>query len=237
MNEFVLSDRLKTVVSEIPHGAKIADIGSDHAYLPCYAMLQGRITYAVAGEINEGPFLSAKSQVEKLNLSNKIKVRKGNGLEVVEQGEVDVITIAGMGGPLISEILEAGKSKLTDVNRLILQPNIGARNIRVWLMENGWELTKEHIIEEDKKIYEVLVAEKGDPLAPYKDKENKESDLLLGPFLKKEKNEAFIKKWKHELIKWHKIIQQLEQASQNEETVEKKMALIAKIKMVEEVLS
>lgn len=237
MNEFVLSDRLKTVASEIPYGAKIADIGSDHAYLPCYAMLKGQITYAVAGEINEGPFLSAKSQVEKLNLSSKIKVRKGNGLEVIEPGEVDVITIAGMGGPLISEILEAGKSKLAEVNRLILQPNIGARNIRVWLIENGWELIKEHILEEDKKIYEVLVAVKGNPFAPYKDKTNRESDLLLGPFLKKEKNDVFIKKWKHELLKWHKIIQQLEQASQNDETLEKKNALIEKIKMVEEVLS
>ncbi|HHY72985.1 MAG TPA: tRNA (adenine-N(1))-methyltransferase [Bacillus bacterium] len=237
MNEFVLSERLKTVASEIPSGAKIADIGSDHAYLPCYAALHGLIRYAVAGEVNEGPFRSAKNQVEKLNLSDCIKVRKGNGLEVIQKGEVNVITIAGMGGPLISEILEAGKEKLTEVELLILQPNIGARSIRVWLIENGWELIKEHILEEDKKIYEVLVAKKGDPLAPYHGEANREAALLLGPFLKKEKNEVFKRKWQDELSKWKKIMKQLEfVAEENRETVKKKLELTKKIQMVEEVL-
>lgn len=237
VNEFVLSERLKTVANEIPKGSKIADIGSDHAYLPCYAMLQGMIKYAVAGEVNEGPYQSAKNQVEKLNLSDCITVRKGNGLEVIGNGEVNVITIAGMGGSLISEILESGKQKLPEVERLILQPNVGARSIRIWLIENGWQLIREHILEEDKKIYEVLIAEKGNPAAPYSYDDNKESEILLGPFLKKEKNEVFIKKWMLELAKWKKILEQLDQAASNEETAEKKEELTKKIKMVEEVLN
>ncbi|EKN62390.1 tRNA (adenine(22)-N(1))-methyltransferase TrmK [Schinkia azotoformans] len=236
MNELALSDRLRAVALEIPIGSKIADIGSDHAYLPCFAALQGLISYAVAGEVNEGPFQSAKNQVEKLNLNDRIKVRKGNGLEVIEKDEINVITIAGMGGPLISEILEAGKDKLNGKERLILQPNIGAKSIRLWLIENGWELIKEHILEEDQKIYEILVAEKGNPHAPYSNEE-READLLLGPFLKKEKNEAFQKKWKHELLKWKKIIRQIDQKAQNEDTVEKRKDLMNKIQMVEEVLN
>ncbi|KEF35899.1 putative SAM-dependent methyltransferase [Schinkia azotoformans MEV2011] len=236
VNELALSDRLRAVALEIPIGSKIADIGSDHAYLPCFAALQGLISYAVAGEVNEGPFQSAKNQVEKLNLNDRIKVRKGNGLEVIEKDEINVITIAGMGGPLISEILEAGKDKLSGKERLILQPNIGAKSIRLWLIENGWELIKEHILEEDQKIYEILVAEKGNPHAPYSN-EKREADLLLGPFLKKEKNEVFQKKWKHELLKWKKIIGQIDQKAQNEDTVEKRKDLMNKIQMVEEVLN
>lgn len=237
VNELALSDRLRAVALEIPIGSKMADIGSDHAYLPCYAALQGLISYAVAGEVNEGPFQSAKNQVQKLNLNDRIKVRKGNGLEVIEKDEVNVITIAGMGGPLISEILEAGKDKLTGKERLILQPNIGAKSIRIWLIENGWELIKEHILEEDEKIYEVLVAEKGNPLTPYSNDDKRESDLLLGPFLKREKNEAFQKKWKHELLKWKKITRQIDQRAQNEDTVEKRKDLMNKIVMVEEVIN
>ncbi|HHW36908.1 MAG TPA: tRNA (adenine-N(1))-methyltransferase [Bacillales bacterium] len=235
MNELALSDRLRAVALEIPIGSKLADIGSDHAYLPCFAALQGLICYAVAGEVNVGPFQSAKNQVEKSNLPDRIKVRKGNGLEVIEKGEVDVITIAGMGGPLISEILEAGKDRLTGNERLILQPNIGAKSIRLWLLENGWELIKEHILEEDQKIYEIVVAEKGNPYIPYSN-EKRDSDLLLGPFLKKEKNEAFRKKWGSELLKWQKIIEQIDQKAQNEETVEKRKDLMNKVRMVKEVL-
>ncbi|WP_374724599.1 tRNA (adenine(22)-N(1))-methyltransferase [Calidifontibacillus erzurumensis] len=235
MNEMVLSKRLKKVSNEIPPGSKLADIGSDHAYLPCYAVLEGLAVYAVAGEVNEGPYQSAKKQVEKLKLEDRIKVRKGDGLEVLQNGEVSVITIAGMGGILISEILETGKEKLEGVKRLILQPNVGAKNVRRWLIENGWELIKEHILEEDQKIYEILVAERGNPLAPYQN-EKLESALLLGPFLMKEKNEVFIKKWTYELAKWKKIMKQLENAVLNDETIEKREKIMNKIAIVEEVL-
>ncbi|MFP3416209.1 tRNA (adenine(22)-N(1))-methyltransferase TrmK, partial [Bacillus sp. SIMBA_074] len=81
--------------------------------------------------------------------------------------EATCITIAGMGGTLISSILESGKGKLGKAERLILQPNVGAANVRSWLIDNGWELSGEEILEEDGKIYEILIAEKGEPLRPY----------------------------------------------------------------------
>ncbi|RWR15139.1 tRNA (adenine(22)-N(1))-methyltransferase TrmK [Siminovitchia fortis] len=232
MNENQLSKRLHCVASYIKKGMKIADIGSDHAYLPCYSVKQGAASFAVAGEIAEGPFQSAKEQVEKVRLGHLIDVRKGDGLEVVQPGEVDCIVIAGMGGPLITQILDKDKEKLAGVSRLILQPNIGAEHIRRWLLQNEWELIDEQILEEDGKIYEVLAAERGTPYKPYN-----ESELFLGPFLLKKKNAVFVKKWSSELKGWQNILNSMDKAKDRPETEEKKRELLKKIAIVEEALS
>lgn len=168
----------------------MADIGSDHAYLPCYAVLNHKASGAIAGEITDGPFLSAKRQVEKSGLSAHISVRQGDGLEVIKKGEVDAITIAGMGGSLIAHILEAGKDKLTGKERLILQPNIHAVHIREWLFKEGYALTNEVILEEDGKCYEVLVAEAGDRDAAYAGI-SLSAGMLVGPFLAKKRVLSF----------------------------------------------
>ncbi|MCM3705176.1 MULTISPECIES: tRNA (adenine(22)-N(1))-methyltransferase [Cytobacillus] len=233
MNTEKLSNRLEAVTNYIPSGARVADIGSDHAYLPCFTVKKGIVSFAVAGEVVEGPYQSAKKQVKMEGLENQISVRKGNGLEVISPNEVDCITIAGMGGALIASILEEGKSKLASVERLILQPNLSAISIRSWLIENGWELIAEQILEEDGKIYEVLVAEKGEPLKPYK---NKEQGLLMGPFLMEQKSAVFQNKWHGEKKNWERILLQLEKAACSSETEKRKQELKQKIKMAEEVL-
>jgi tRNA (adenine22-N1)-methyltransferase len=233
MNVHKLSHRLETVSSFIPKGSKIADIGSDHAYLPCYAIEKELASFAIAGEVVEGPYQSALNQVRDSELEERVSVRKGNGLEVLSQGEVDCVTIAGMGGTLISTILENGKQKLKGVTRLVLQPNVSAISIRKWLLENGWELVAEKILEEDKKIYEVLVAERGDTRKPYS---NMEKELLLGPFLMKEKSEVFIKKWRQEAEQWKKICDQMNEAEQKGELEKKRSTIERKIEIVEEVL-
>ncbi|MDQ1145013.1 tRNA (adenine22-N1)-methyltransferase [Bacillus sp. SORGH_AS 510] len=234
MNTDKLSMRLETVAKYVPAGARIADIGSDHAYLPCFLAKNTGISFAVAGEVAAGPYHSAERNVQSEGLSSIISVRMGNGLEVIQPGEVDYITIAGMGGSLITSILENGKEKLGSVKRLILQPNISAVSIRKWFMENNWELIAEEIMEEDGKIYEVLVGEKGDPSKPYQDQ--LESGLLLGPFLCQKQESAFQKKWTMEIRNWKRIVEQLESAGETAETLEKKQELLNKIKLVEEVL-
>lgn len=235
MNSEQLSKRLHTVATFIPKGSVLADIGSDHAYLPCFAVHKGIVTKAIAGEVVEGPWLSAKRQVRSEGLETYIDVRKGDGLDVLHENEATCITIAGMGGTLISTILEKGKSKLGKVDTLILQPNIQAINIRVWLLENGWQLTDERILEEDGKIYEVLMAKPGDPEAPYG--KDREKELLLGPFLLKECSNVFRKKWESESRHWRQIIDRLEENGKTESAKDKLKQLHTSLQWVEEALS
>lgn len=162
MNAQKLSKRLETVASFVPTGAIVADIGSDHAYLPCYLVHKGIAARAIAGEVVKGPYESAVKQVRTEGLTDKITVRMADGLAAVEESdEITAVTIAGMGGPLIVSILEKHPEALKTVTRLILQPNIHAKAIREWAMVNGWAIQDEVILEEDGKIYEVLVLQRG----------------------------------------------------------------------------
>jgi tRNA (adenine22-N1)-methyltransferase len=230
MNSEKLSNRLERVASYVPEGMILADIGSDHAYLPCYLGLKKVIKKAIAGEITEGPFLSAQQQVSLNNLNEMIEVRKGDGLSVLQENEAEVITICGMGGSLIASILESGKSKLGKAQRLILQPNIGSRTVRKWLLKENWVLVAEEIIGEDGKIYEILVADrKGDQ--PYT--QNLNAELLFGPFLLKNQNESFKEKWAGEVKQWNAILAQM-QKSANINTDSKKNEIMSNLKLAKE---
>ncbi|MGD6818130.1 tRNA (adenine(22)-N(1))-methyltransferase [Metabacillus sp. 84] len=235
MNELKLSRRLEAVADYIQEGSVLADIGSDHAYLPCFAVMNGKAQKAIAGEVVEGPYRSAVKQVERTGLQHLIDVRKGDGLSVLKPSEATCVTIAGMGGGLIAKILESGKDKLDVAEKLILQPNVNANLIRSWLIENGWELTGESILEEDQKIYEILAAEKGNPLKPYEGKE-REQAILFGPFLMEEKNEVFKKKWTHEMLHWEKVAAQIGKGKQTEESLSKRREMEHLISITREVL-
>lgn len=231
-----LSKRLKRVADFLPKEAVFADIGSDHAYLPCYAILHQQAMRAIAGEITEGPLQSAKQQVHRLDLDHQISVRKGNGLEVIAKGEVNAVTVAGMGGALIANILNEGKHKLTGNERLILQPNIHAHHIRLWLYEEGYELIDEVILEEDGKIYEIIIAEKGDQDKAYEGM-SVEAGMLVGPFLAKQQSDIFRRKWMQELQHMKKIEGQIEQAAPTAENKDRQKELKAKMDILKEVLT
>ena len=227
-----LSERLAALVPHLPNGCPLADIGTDHAYLPIYAVREGVAKRAVAGEVIEGPFRSARANVEKYQMEEKIDIRLGNGLSILAPSdEIDCVVISGMGGILISRILEEGKGRLKGVRRLILQPNNGAELVRLWLMEHGWQLMDETMVEEDGYIYEILVAEpaRGKPVR-YSEKE-----LLFGPFLLDRRPPAFEKKWKQELEKWKRILTNLEYGKKTAEVMKKTNQLKSYINMYREV--
>ncbi|RCW65347.1 tRNA (adenine(22)-N(1))-methyltransferase [Saliterribacillus persicus] len=230
----MLSKRLKVVASYLEKPIFFADIGSDHAYLPCYVCSEYYDAKAIAGEINEGPFHQAIKTVKDYGLEDRISVRKGNGLEVIEGTAVEQITIAGMGGKLITAILNERKHLLHKIDRLILQPNLDAHLIRNWLGENSYDLIDEEIIEEDGHIYEILVAIKCEYPTKYNENIN-ESDYLFGPFLLKKKNEAFKKKWIREEEKISNILRQLEKGKEIE--IEKIRAFKKRQALIKEVLN
>lgn len=231
MNQMTLSKRLKKIADYVPSRAKLADIGSDHAYLPTYLVQGGKLIKGIAGEINEGPYQSALSHVRSQHFQHMIDVRKGNGLSVIEPGEVNTIVIAGMGGRLISNIIEEGREKLDKYTRLILQPNMAEPIVRQWLMDNNWLIIHEAILEEDEKIYEIIVAEKSNTIVSLTEKE-----LLFGPVLLKECSSVFQKKWHRECQKWEKILASLLTAKPTVETEEKITEFKKKIIYAKEVL-
>ena len=191
----VLSKRLAAVAEFVPQGARLLDVGSDHAYLPIVLMEEGKIDFAIAGEVVKGPYESAVHNVAGAGLADKIVVRLADGLAAFEASDkVTTITICGMGGGLIADILAAGVEKLASVDRLILQPNNREDELRAWLMNNGFKLVTEEIMTENDKFYEIMVAEHGQMTLS-------ETDLRFGPFLNQEKSAVFTARWQRELKK------------------------------------
>lgn len=191
----VLSKRLAAVAEFVPQGARLLDVGSDHAYLPIALMEEGKIDFAIAGEVVRGPYESAVHNVAGAGLADKIVVRLADGLAAFEASDqVTTITICGMGGGLIADILAAGVEKLASVDRLILQPNNREDELRAWLMNNGFKLVTEEIMTENDKFYEIMVVEHGQMTLS-------ETDLRFGPFLSQEKSAVFKARWQRELKK------------------------------------
>ncbi|MEN6413344.1 MAG: class I SAM-dependent methyltransferase [Veillonellales bacterium] len=156
-----LRERLNAIAALVPKGARLADIGTDHAYLPITLIQKQQISWAIAGEVHAGPYQSAKETIERLGLQEKIMLRLGDGLSVVTPGEVDTAVIAGMGGTTIVAILSGQLSVARSLNRLILQPMIGAAAVRRWLLANGWCICEESLVVEESRLYEMIAAEPG----------------------------------------------------------------------------
>lgn len=251
MNNVKLSNRLQQLLKQIPKGSRLADIGSDHALLPIAAVESGMAVMAVAGEVNPGPFDAASKGVAEAGLGKVISVRRGDGLEVLEPGEVNCITIAGMGGALIAAILDRGRSqgKLKNVTTLILQPNVGEDILRRWLLDHDWVLVAESILEEDGKLYEILTAVPEDAEAGvtnvnlYRETSLVDSTMVLGqdillqmgPFLIQAPNAVFFDKWQGEIQKLEGILTSLSR-SELESAENKRKMIQAQIKEITEVL-
>ena len=188
----------------------MADIGSDHAYLPAALVLDGKIDFAIAGEVVKGPYENAVHEIKDHQLEGKVIPRLADGLAAIEPADkVDTITIAGMGGSLIASILEKDKNKLTGIKRLVLQPNVGESQLREWLMNNHYQIMTEKIIEEDNHIYEIIVAEPS--VVPFR---YSKYELDFGPFLLENKGPIFKKKWQEYLQREAHVIDQMQKAQQ-----------------------
>ena len=156
---YILTPRLTCIYSHI-NGRIIADIGTDHAYIPIELAKNNKIDRAFACDINKGPCDIARSNIKNEGFEDVIEVRLGGGLSVIDEGEADEIIIAGMGGKLISEIIAADIAT-AKASRLILQPMNAQAELRKFLLENGFEITAEDLETEGFKVYNIFTAQKG----------------------------------------------------------------------------
>lgn len=156
-----LPGRLAALAIHVPAGSVLADIGTDHALLPVFLLKNGICPRAIATELNNGPFLAAEEAIGQSGLKELIETRQGDGLQVLRPGEAQVIVIAGMGGNTIRGILAEAPQVLERVERLILQPMADAGDLRLWLCQNGWKIADEELVEENDRVYVVIVAEHG----------------------------------------------------------------------------
>ncbi|GAA6113095.1 MAG: tRNA (adenine(22)-N(1))-methyltransferase TrmK [Apilactobacillus sp.] len=226
-----LSQRLKTVADFVPKNSRVADIGSDHAYLPVYLMKQNQIEFGIASEVAKGPLENAKQEILSEGLSDKIDTRLADGLlSINKEDNINCVTIAGMGGTLIRQILENGKNHLSGNEVLVLQPNVGENRLRTWLMNNHYEIKDETILREDGHTYEIIVAEKVNH-----DVEYSEQELQFGPFLLKQHSEVFVEKWQNEINRIEMVIDQMNQAKK-EKPIEKIQKMKDDINSIKEVL-
>jgi len=231
-----LSKRLKTLTTFLSKGTYFADIGTDHAYLPCYVCLNDQDALAIAGEVSKGPYQRAKETVEKYHLTNKVDVRLGSGLQVLngQTDHIQELVIAGMGGSLMTDILNDGLTKLASVHRLILQPNIGAKYVREWLYKHNYAIVAETIVEENNHLYEVIVAQPQLEQPYTLANEHRAKQMMFGPLLLKEKSNLFYKKWSNELKHLQRIYKQMKQANQSNPRLD---IFLEQIRWIEEVLA
>lgn len=151
-----LSKRLNAVASLVTDGYRLADIGTDHAYIPIFLVDTGKIPAAVAMDVNSGPLLRAEENIRAHGLQDKITTRISDGFAAMEKKEADAAVIAGMGGPLTIRILKEGMDIVLSLKECILQPQSEIEEVRAFLLEEGFFFLREDMVEEDGKYYPMM---------------------------------------------------------------------------------
>lgn len=153
-----LDKRLAMVASMVRRGSRVADIGTDHAYLPVYLVQNGICPSGIAADIRSGPLEAARRTVTEAGLMNVIALRLGDGLAPVAADEMDDIVVSGMGGETIVEILSAAEWVKDERLQLVLQPMTRAEELRRWLLTGGFSITQERLVRIGHHLYPVMAA-------------------------------------------------------------------------------
>ena len=149
-----LSKRLETIASFVPEGSRIADIGTDHGYIPIHLVQEAK--HAIAMDVREGPLLRAQAHIQEAGLQTQVEVRLSDGLLKLEENEADCVVIAGMGGELMIHILEAGRDLWESIPYLVLSPHSELDKVRRFLEEQEFFIERETMIKEEGKYYTVM---------------------------------------------------------------------------------
>lgn len=202
-------NRLKLIASMMKKGDTVADIGTDHAYLPIYLTKEKISPKVIATELRQGPYEKALGNIQEAGLSEFIELRLGFGLRPIIPGEVDGAVIAGMGGYTISKILKDSPIIARTLKYLILQPMNNQPYIRKEIFDLGYKIVDEDVVKEENKYYEIIVVEIG------ASKNVDDVDILIGPCLRKKRNLHILEYLNHRKMKLEKIVDLLHRVDTN----------------------
>lgn len=170
-----LSKRLGMIASFVPGGSRVADIGTDHGYIPIHLVQEGIAKSAIAMDVRKGPLLRAQTHIKEAGLTDLVEVRLSDGLLKLEKNQADCVVIAGMGGELIIHILEEGQHLWDSISYWVLSPHSELYKVRKFLAEHEFSIGRETMIKEDGKYYSVMgvtrdsmVSEDRDPELGYR---------------------------------------------------------------------
>lgn len=197
-----LSKRLEVVASYINDNTKVIDIGCDHGLLSIYLANKYKNIKVIASDINKNALSSAINNIKEANLEDRIETRLGSGLEVVSKEEIDTIVISGMGSNTIVGILKYSRDKLVNVNNIIIQSNTDLYFLRKNIINIGYYIEDEVLVEDKGIIYTVIKFTKGKKKYNYK-------ELYLGPILLEKNDILFQKKNEKELVTLKMIIKNI----------------------------
>lgn len=196
-----LSSRLKAIADFVDDGLKIIDIGCDHALLDIYLYENKKKLKLIASDIHEGAINQAKKNIEKHELTNKIKLRLGDGLDVIKVGEVNTIIISGMGYQTITRIL-SNKEKLEGIERIIIQSNTDVVKLRKNIIKLGFKISREKLVKDKDIIYTVIEFVVGKEKYSYE-------EIYFGPKILQKKNKIFYDYYNKKLLKYENLLLQL----------------------------
>ena len=203
-----LSKRLTALANMVTDGNRLADIGTDHGYIPIYLCQTGKIPSALAMDIGKGPLQQAQTHIAEHGLSEQIKTRLSDGMAALQFGEADTILIAGMGGGLVMKILSEGAEKLTGKEELILQPQSEIALVREFLRVRNFQILNEDMILEDGKYYPMMKVSQQKAAEQTKILPQEVADAF-GPVLL-QKRHPVLKEWlERELRTTNSVIEQL----------------------------
>ena len=229
-----LSKRMSALASLVTEGSRLADIGTDHGYIPIALVQKGRIPSALAMDVGKGPLSRAREHIHSQGLDTYIETRLSDGLTELHEGEADTVLIAGMGGMLMKRILEGGGHCLSSVGELILQPQSEIHLVRKFLAEHGYQITDEDIVLEDGKYYPMMHVDLTKQLTkPEQDRYLSEDGQVLcryGECLLRDKNEVLHRFLQHTISQQEQILLKLSKTEQTE-------AVILRIGQIEEKLA
>lgn len=197
-----LSKRLKTIAEFVEDRDKIIDIGCDHALLDIYLYQNKKKIKIIASDIHEGAIKSAQRNIKKYDLEEKIKLRQGDGLEVIKRkNEINTVILSGMGFYTIKKIL-SNEEKLSSIEKIIIQSNTDIVKLRKFVLKLGFKIDNEKLVKDKDIIYTVIKFIRGKEKYSY-------DEIYLGPKLVENKDELFYEYYEKKLLKYENLLLQL----------------------------